>query len=122
MTNFAAFRDVMTELDWIHEGEIYHETLPSLDEESFGYYIDVLNLIDVEWSKYEEQAEIVKDYIKQSGKIISKDAWIHKRPKIFNVYFKKKEECFIKKILKQYSKKYQLCIHYDKKGLESWKW
>ncbi|MBP3219909.1 MAG: hypothetical protein J6M37_05545 [Prevotella sp.] len=123
MTNFAAFRDVMTELDWIHEGEIriYHEILPSLDEESLGCYIDVLNLVDVEWRKYEEQADIVKDFIKQSGKVISKDAWIHKRPKIFNVFFKNKDEYFIKKLLKQYSKNYQICIHYDKKGLESWK-
>ncbi|MBQ7433388.1 MAG: hypothetical protein IJ562_04260 [Prevotella sp.] len=64
MTNFDAFRDVMEELEWIPENEIriYHETLPSLEKKDLACYIDYLNIIDVEWEKYEERADIVREY------------------------------------------------------------
>lgn len=120
MTNFAAFRDVMTELDWVTEEEIriYHESLPSLDEQSLGCYIDVLNLIDVEWGRYEERADIVRNYMRQSGIPISPNAWINKSPKTFNVFFKKEDDFFVKKMLKFYSENYWNNIYYDEKGLE----
>ena len=53
VTNLNAFRDVMEELDWLQEKEVivYHDGLPSLDEHEMACYIDVLNLIDVEWEK-----------------------------------------------------------------------
>ena len=71
MTNFPAFRDVMEELDWVQEDEIriYHDSLPSLDEETLACYLDYLNLIDVEWEKYEERADIVREYMNKTGQV-----------------------------------------------------
>lgn len=118
--NFAAFRDVMNELEWIPEREIriFHETLPSFDEPSLGCYIDFLNLIDAEWEKYEERVEIVRKYIKKTNGIIPPDAWINVKPKIFNVFFMKKDETYVRTILNKYSKDFRKSIHFDERGAE----
>ena len=120
ITNFDAFRDVMAELEWISEDEIiiYHDSLPALDEKDLVCYIDYLNIIDVEWEKYEERADVVRKYMNKSGQTISSDAWINNKPKIFNVLFKVEDEKRIKSILKNYSKNYRECIRYDERGVE----
>lgn len=120
MTNFCAFRDVMEELEWIPENEIriYHDSLPSLKEDEMACYIDFLNLIDVEWEKYEERANIIRNYMKKTGRPIPENAWINTPPKMFNVYFKKKDEDMIKHILEKHSKNFRKCIRYDEKGGE----
>lgn len=120
MTNFSAFRDVMEELDWIPEDEIriYHESLPTLNEEDLACYIDYLNIIDVEWEKYDERADIIREYMKNTGHSISRNAWINNSPKKFNVFFKTKDEFFVKQILNKYSKNYRECIRFDERGIE----
>ncbi len=120
MTNFDAFRDVMEELEWVPEDEIriYHNTLPDLDEKVLACYIDCLNIIDVEWEKYEERAGIIRKYMKNNGQAILEGAWINNKPKKFNVLFKKEDEDRVKFILKHYSKNYRECIHYDERGVE----
>jgi len=120
MTNFAAFRDVMTELDWIPEDEIriYHDSLPSLNEEDLACYIDHLNIIDVEWEKYDERADIIREYMKNTGRSISRNAWINNSPKKINVFFKTKDEFIVKQILNKYSKNYRECIRFDERGIE----
>ena len=118
VTNFDAFRDVMGELDWLQEEEIviFHDKLPLLDKQDMASYIDYLNLIDVEWEKSPERAEIVREYLENQGQGIPLDAWINQPPKTFNVYFHLKDKAFIEKIIKQYSKDYRKYIKYDERG------
>ena len=120
VTNFSAFRDVMMELDWLQEKEIivYHDSLPLLDKQEMAYYIDFLNLIDVEWEKSSERAEIVKKYMKSQGDEIPLDSWINQPPKVFNVYFRLEDKCIIEEIINKYSKNYRECIQYDETGKE----
>ena len=120
VTNWNAFRDVMRELEWIPENEIriYHETLPSFDKQTFARYIDILNLIDVEWEKDEERADIVRKHMEKTGQFIPSDIWINGKSKIFNVFFHQKDESFVKKILRKYSHNYRKCLYYDEKGIE----
>lgn len=120
MTNFPAFRDVMIELDWLQEDEIriYHDSLPKLDEESLACYFDYLNLIDVEWEKYEERAGIIRDYFNKTKQVIPTDAWINNPPKRFNVFFKKGDEEIVKRLLSKYSKDFRKIICYDERGRE----
>ena len=65
MTNFPAFRDVMEELNWLQEDEIriYHDSLPSLDEESLACYLDYLNLIDVEWKRHMKTSKCCTSHV-----------------------------------------------------------
>lgn len=123
MTNFPAFRDVMEELNWLQEDEIriYHDSLPSLDEESLACYLDYLNLIDVEWEKYEERAGITREYMNRTKQVISADAWINNPPKRFNVYFKKEDEEIVTRLLKKYSKDFRKIICYNEKGEDYWR-
>lgn len=123
--NYYAFRDIMEDLYWLSENEvrIVHESLPSLDEEIMGYqYLDVLNLIDVEWERFMERAGITRQYAKEHPeKYIHRDevtAWWERQPKIFNVYFRKEDESYVKEILQKYSKDYRKCIYFDEKGDE----
>jgi hypothetical protein len=120
VTNFNAFRDVMEELEWVSENEIriYHDSLPSLDEQELGIYIDFLNLIDVEWEKYEERAEITRKYHEKTRDVIPEDAWINTKPKVFNVFFHQEDESLINEIMKKYSRNYRDSIFYDEKGIE----
>jgi hypothetical protein len=120
VTNFNAFRDVMEELDWLQEEEIvvYHNSLPLLDEHEMACYIDVLNLIDVEWEKSAERAAIVKRYYENKGETIPADSWINQPPKKFNVYFRAEDKCFIETMIKLHSNDYRNCIHYDERGME----
>ena len=120
VTNFNAFRDVMGELDWLQEKEVivYHDGLPSLDEHEMACYIDVLNLIDVEWEKYAERANLIRKHCENRGETIPPDSWINRPSKVFNVYFRLEDESFIEGMIKKYSKNYRECIHYDERGIE----
>lgn len=120
VTNLNAFRDVMEELDWLQEEEIvvYHNSLPLLDEHEMACYIDVLNLIDVEWEKYAERANLIRKHCENRGETIPPDSWINRPSKVFNVYFRLEDESFIEGMIKKYSKNYRECIHYDERGIE----
>lgn len=121
VTNYDAFRDVMEELEWLAEEEIiiYHESLPSLNSKLLSVYLDVLNLIDVEWKLYEMRAEIIKKYIRSRGEVVPSDSWLTQKPKIFNVYFRLEDRKYVEALLKRYSRDYRKCIHYDESGCES---
>ena len=122
--NYYAFHEIMMELDWLSEKEvrIIHDSLPPLKEDIMGdLYLDVLNLIDVEWEKRPECAEIFRQYAeKHPNRFISFDEgvrrWWKEKPKIFNVYFRKRDESFVKDILYQYSWDYRKCMQFDEKG------
>lgn len=124
ITNFSAFRDVMGDLEWLPEKNIsvFHDGLPSLSGQEMNNYLDVLNLIDVEWERFMERAGITRQYAKEHPeKFIHRDevtAWWERQPKIFNVYFRKEDESYVKEILQKYSKDYRKCIYFDEKGDE----
>ena len=121
VTNYNAFRDVMEELEWLVEEEIiiYHECLPLFGTKSLSIYLDVLNLIDVEWEQSAMRAEIIKKYIRSRGEVVPSDSWLNQKPKLFNVYFRLEDKEYVENLLKQYSRDYRKCIHYDERGGES---
>lgn len=121
--NYNAFHEIMMELYWVPEKEvrIIHDGLPSLDEEIMGHhYLDVLNLIDVEWERFTERANITKQYAeKHPGSVLSFEGalpWWEKRPKEFSVYFRKQDEVLVKGLLSKCSWDYRKCIHFDETG------
>ena len=59
-------------MDTRDEIRIYHDSLPSLNEEDLACYIDYLNIIDVEWEKYDERADIIREYLLMSKLLDSK--------------------------------------------------
>ena len=59
-------------MDTRDEIRIYHDSLPSLNEEDLACYIDHLNIIDVEWEKYDERADIIREYLLMSKLLDSK--------------------------------------------------
>ncbi|MBR1401400.1 MAG: hypothetical protein IJ562_07415, partial [Prevotella sp.] len=59
-----------------------------------------------------------REYMRKNGQKIPIDAWINKKPKIFNVFFNKKHEDKVKRILNEYSKNYRECIRDDERGVE----
>ena len=69
-----------------------------------------------------ERAGITRQYAKEHPeKYIHRDevtAWWERQPKIFNVYFRKEDESYVKEILQKYSKDYRKCIYFDEKGDE----
>lgn len=123
--NFDAFSDILSHLDyWIPEEEIriIHDNMPKLEEQDMNNYLDVLNYVDARWSLYATRADIVRIYAeKHPDNFIHIDdapSWWDKRPKIFNVYFQKKDERYVRGVLHNYSWDYRKCIHYDEKGNE----
>ena len=121
--NFDAFYDMMSQLNIFSPErivEIFHDSLPQLLFEDICNYIDVLNLVDVEWERFSERADIAKQYSrKHPERFISLDGvspWWDEKPIIFNVYFRKQDEAFVKDILLKYSKDYRKCIHFDEMG------
>lgn len=122
--NYYAFCEIMEELNWLPETviNICHKNLPALNEEELGgNYLDALNIIDVRWEKFYERAKISKKFYEEHPeKFMHHDgaAWWDNKPKIFNVYFRKQDEQYVKTLLSKYSWDYRKCIHYDEKGDE----
>lgn len=121
--NYNAFYDIMMELDWLSEKEvrIIHDSLPALDEEILGnHYLDVLNLIDVEWERFTEHADCTREYVKKHPEkfiaIEGVPAWYDFPPKIFNVYFRRQDESYVKELLSKYSWDYRECMFFDERG------
>lgn len=124
ITNFDAFRDVMEELDWLEEREvsICHESLPLLNEPDMQDYLDYLNLIDAEWEMHTERTNITRQYAhKHPDKflILNELQSFNSQPKLFNIFFMKRDEYFVKNILSTYSWDFRRCISFDEKGLET---
>lgn len=122
--NYHAFYDLMTQLYyWFPEENvrIYHKSLPVLFPKSMRTYLDYLNLIDVEWEKFTERANITRqDAEKHPDHYIPFEGvrpWWEEKPKIFNVYFRKRDESFVKDILHNYSWDYRKCMQFDETGM-----
>lgn len=122
--NFDAFYDIMAQLYYfIQESSvnIYHDGLPSLLPKDMHNYIDILNLVDVEWEKFTERANITKQYATEHPEsFISIDGvspWWDEKPIIFNVYFRKQDEAYVKNVLSKYSWDYRKCMHFDETGM-----
>ena len=121
--NFHAFYDLMTQLYYYFpekEVRIYHKSLPMLLPKDMKEYLDWLNLIDVEWERFTEQADITRAYAEKHPEkfivIEGVPAWWNEQPKIFNVFFRKKEESYVKDLLSKYSWDYRQCITFDEMG------
>lgn len=118
--NFDAFYDIMSQLNyWVPEEYVgvFHDSLPSLDEQRMSIYLDILNEVDVEWEKFTERAEIRRQYTKKHQEnLICGHAWWDETPKIFNVFFHRSDEAFVKGMLSKYSWDYRQCMSFDERG------
>ena len=124
--NFHVFYDIMTQLYYNFpekEVRIYHQGLPLLLPKDMKEYLDWLNLIDVEWERFAERADITRAYAEKHPERYTKTegitTWWNEQPKIFNVYFRKRDESYVKDILSKYSWDYRQCISFDETGADN---
>ena len=120
--NYDAFYDCMVQLNCYfpeQEVKICHESLPSLNDKDMQIYLDTLNQVDVEWERDTERIELFQQYARNHpDKVITGGASCDNySSKIFNVYFRKRDESFVKDILYQYSWDYRKCMQFDVTGM-----
>lgn len=131
--NWDGFFDSITEMSWfdsINNFYILHESLPQIEQ--IHIYLDILNLADVWWEIYPENVKIKNESLKDPSNMQRRIGSFvqfcgmeasqvpldeHVIVKNFNVYFKKKDEDFVRNSLEKYSKDYRRRLFYDKRGL-----